>query len=144
MNASRIAREIAHRVWIAAVGTALAISSVSALAQQDEGANDTLYLKIRPDMLVNLTGGDNTPVLMLSATVRGQDAEGIAAAGHHMSAIRHHLLMLLSEKSAADWTTRHGKDATRKAMLAAVRSILEGETGKPGVKDVLLTDIIVE
>ena len=148
MDASWILRGMARTVWIAIMGATMLISAPSVFAKSDDAiadnSADALYLKIRPDFIVNLKGGDRTGFLMLSAAVRGHDAQGIAAVDRHMSAIRHHLLMLLSEKTITDMTTPQGKEATRKQVLAAVQDLLESETGKPGITDVLFTDIIVE
>ena len=144
MDASRNQAGMARTVWITIVGTTLLMFGASALATGAKVSDDALYLKIRPDFIVNLKGGSQTSFLMLTATVRGHDAEGIAAVSHHMSAIRHHLIMLLSEKSNTDMTTFEGKEATRGEVLNTVQKLLEAETGKPGVKDVLFVDIIIE
>ncbi|MFT5393318.1 MAG: flagellar FliL protein [Gammaproteobacteria bacterium] len=132
---------------VAVLASVLLASGERAAAAEDtkEERPKALYLPVHPKVIVNLknsTGG--TSFLMLTATVRLNDEEAIAAARLHMPALRHQMIMLLSEKQLADMTQAKGAEKTRKEVLSALQGFMKTETNKPSIKDIYFTEIVVE
>ena len=61
-----------------------------------------------------------------------------------MAAIRHRPILLLSAKGPEELLGPAGKEAARQEVLQAVRAVPQDETGKPQVRDLCFTDLIVE
>jgi flagellar FliL protein len=134
-------------LMVAVLASVLLASGERAAAAEDakEEKAKALYLPVHPKVIVNLqksTGSTN--FLMLTATVRLDDEEAIAAAKLHMPALRHQMIMLLSEKQLADMTQTKGTEKTRKEVLSALQGFMKTETNKTSIKDIYFTEVVVE
>jgi len=138
----RIGRTLA--AWLLALSASLLCRPVPLLAQTAPGeGGKALYLKLYPNVIVNLKGrGDR--FLMTTAAVRGSDEAGLAAAKHHMPALRHALIMELSTKQAAELSSPEGRKKAREQALTRIQKFLEKETGRKSIEDLYFTDLLIE
>ncbi len=133
-----------------AVCLLMATASPVALASEEgegggTGAGDTpLYVKVRPDIVVNLKGPVARDFLMVSTTLRAVDYDAVDALRYHMGGIRHQLILLLSEQTRERMLTVEGKIAMREAALERLQGFLESETGSPLIDAVFLSDFVIE
>ena len=124
----------------------LAVVASVVPASEDEPAGaegQALYVKFHPDFIVNLNA-DRPRFLMVTVQGMSRESEGIAAAKHHMAAIRHHILMLLSEQTEASIKSVADKKRLMDDALARIQDLLVAETGKRGIEAVYFTDFVLE
>ena len=133
-------RAPARRGRVLTVACLLGLLAVPAAAKQE----DALYAKLYPDLIVNLRTSGKARFVLLAATVRAEDTDGLDAVQQHMPALRHHLILLLSQKRPEELLDPAAKEATRGEALARVNEFLEQETGRASVAEVFFTDLIVE
>ena len=122
--------------------------SAYVFAAEEEGDEQTTsvkaeYVRFSPDFIVNLR---STEPHFLMVTVQGMSRgpAGIVAAKNHMPAIRHHLLMLLSEQTYESLQSVESKQQLMADALVKVQELLVAETGEPGLEAVFFTDFVVE
>ena len=110
---------------------------------EEAGPSSAIYIKFHPDFIVNLK--DKTSSFLM-VTVQGMSREqrGINLARQHMAAIRHQLLMLLSEQTTESVRSLEGKRALQEAALLKIQDVMTKETGEPRIEAVLFTDFVLE
>lgn len=63
---------------------------------------------------------------------------------HHMPAIRHEIVMLLSRQNIDSVGTMEGKELMRQEALEAVRNVIIAEDGEQKVADLLFNSFVVQ
>ena len=121
-------------VAFAAIGTEEAANS---------GTKEALYVKFHPDFIVSLKA-ERPRFLMVTIQGMSRENKGIEAAKHHMPAIRHSLLMLLSEQTVDTVKTVTDKKRLMDEALVRIQQVLVAETGTPNIEAVLFTDFVLE
>ena len=109
----------------------------------DSGQKEALYVKFHPDFIVSLKA-DRPRFLMVTIQGMSRENDGIEAAKHHMPAIRHTLLMLLSEQTPDTVKTGSDKKRLMEEALVKIQALMVAETGTPNIEAVLFTDFVLE
>ena len=125
----------------------LAFGAGNASGSEEEGEEpshkEALYVKFHPDFIVNLRA-DRPRFLMVTIQGMSRENDGIEAAQHHMPAIRHALLMLLSEQTADTIKTGADKKRLMDEALVRIQEVMVAETGTPNIEAVFFTDFVLE
>lgn len=88
------------------------------------------YMALEPPFIVNFTYKDTLRYLQMTLSLMTHDKTVIEQVNHHMPAIRHRLIMLLSDKSFHDLNGEESKEKLRGEMLVEIRNILQAENNK--------------
>ena len=104
---------------------------------------EALYVKFHPDFIVNLRA-DRPRFLMVTIQGMSRENDGIEAAKHHMPAIRHALLMLLSEQTVETIKSVADKKRLMDEALLRIQDVMVAETGIPSIEAVFFTDFVLE
>ena len=105
----------------------------------------TSYVSLGKPMVLNLaTGPRRLSFLQIEADVlvTNDDAKDIVE--DHIPAIRHQLILLLSEQKAIDMKTPTKREELRQQATVDVRTIIEQLTGTPAVEEVLFSTVLVQ
>ena len=102
------------------------------------------YIKFHPDFIVNLKGSDRSHFLMVTIQGMSRSDDGISKAKHHMAAIRHHILMLLSEQTPQTVKSVDDKQSLMAQALETVQELMMAETGGPVIEAIYFTDFVLE
>lgn len=103
-----------------------------------------LYLSLDPAFLANYTVNGRTRYLQVSMAVMTRDQAAIDALQLHMPAVRNRIVMLLSSADFEALRSDAGRQQLQADALAAVRELLEKETGNPGAEQVLFTNLVMQ
>ncbi len=109
----------------------------------ESAAIQSTYLDLKPPFVANFGGHERLSYLKTEVALRVQIG-GERAVMHHMPALRHHLLMLLSRQTEEGVTTMEGKEFLRQEALQEVRNVLSAEAGDHKVLDLLFNSFIVQ
>lgn len=112
--------------------------------KQEEEKGPPTYFAMDPPMVVSFEDEDAIRFLQVTVEIMSRDEESIQAFQTHTPLIRNNLLMLMGGKSVGELTSRDGKEALRQESLTEVKSILEANTGKPGIEDLYFTSFVVQ
>jgi flagellar FliL protein len=116
-----------------------------ARAAEDESAPTTsAYVSLGDPMVLNLSGTKRLTFLQISADVLVSDADAEETIKIHVPAIRHSLIMLLSEQKASDIKTPAKREEIRQQATAQVQSMIVALSGSTDVSDILFSSILVQ
>lgn len=128
--------------------SAIAIAGAHANEGEGEGekaSSASEYLELKPALITNYGGPGPIHFLKAELTLRlGKDPQANELVMRHMPHIRHDLIMLFSRQNEENLITMQGKEQLRQDALAAVQKILESETNKKLVDDVLFTNFVIQ
>jgi flagellar FliL protein len=107
------------------------------------GVVQAQYLQLDPNFLANFNVNGRQRYLQVSLAVKTRDPAALAAMQTHMPLIRNRLVMLLSGESFEQLQTDEGRVSLQQKLLDAVREILQKETGKADIEQVLFTSFVM-
>lgn len=114
-------------------------------AAEDEPApTASAYVSLGDPMVLNLSGTKRLTFLQISADVLVSDADAEETIKLHVPAIRHSLIMLLSEQKASDIKSPAKREEIRQQATAQVRSLMVALSGSTDVSDILFSSILVQ
>jgi flagellar FliL protein len=130
-----------HRTFIA--GLILLFSATANFASDDEQGPTTLsYYQIKPSLVANLASGGKyirTDIQLMTTDEGFKDRLQL-----HSPAIRHTLLLLLSEQDGRTIQTLEGKEALRKEAMAQVSDVMKELSGKDSLQELFFTTFFVQ
>ena len=99
------------------------------------------YLEMKPKFTVNLAERKKYLLVNVQLMIEGTDA--VEKIKKHFPAIRHQLIMLLSDRKSADLQSTEQRENLRLEALDTVRETLEKYTKSSSVKDLFFTEFLV-
>ncbi len=113
-----------------------------------EARGESYYLALEPPFIVNFVYKDTLRYLQMTLSVMSHEPKILEQVTHHMPAIRHRLIMLISNKSFDELNGEDSKEALREEMLLEIRNIIQAEQNKthnPGrVEAVYFTGYVMQ
>ena len=129
-------------------GLMMALGQGYAHAADEEGEEaapkSSAYVSLGDPMVLNLSGGKRLTFLQISADVLIGDADAESTVKTHVPAIRHSLIMLLSEQKASDIKTPARREEIRQQATARVKGLIAELSGSDDISDVLFSSILVQ
>ena len=123
----------------------LLLGFTEARAAEDEPApTSSAYISLGKPMVLNLSGTKRLTFLQISADVLVSDANAEETIKVHVPAIRHSLIMLLSEQKASDIKSPDKREEIRQQATAQVQSLMVALSGSTEVSDILFSSILVQ
>ena len=125
----------------------LLISLCATQAQAGENLAEvktSSYISLGKPMVLNLSGGKRLTFLQISADVLVGDADAQELIEMHIPAMRHSLIMLLSEQPAKDIKSPTRREEIRQQATAQIKGLIADLSGSEDVSDVLFSSILVQ
>ncbi len=115
----------------------------AALAEEEATeAAPILYYRLKPSLVANLSSGGR--YVRCDIQLMTRDQAFMEDLGLHDAAIRHTLLLLLSEQDGGQIKTPEGKESLRKEALSQINRLLKEQTGKAAVESLFFTTFFVQ
>ncbi len=111
-------------------------------ADEEEQPKVISYYQIKPSLVANLASGGK--YIRCDIQLMTRDESFLAILNQHSPAIRHTLLLLLSEQNGAELKTSEGKEALRKRALAEIDKLLQSLEHKNAVEGLFFTTFFVQ
>lgn len=103
------------------------------------------YVSLGAPMVLNLASDSRRlAFLQIKADVLVKDADAKAAVEANIPAIRHKLIVMLSEQKAQDMKTPARREEIRRQVSDAVRDMIEEMTKNNGIDEVLFSSFLVQ
>lgn len=109
-----------------------------------EPQKQAIYYPIKPHIIVNFDTKGRKRYLQAEITFLVREPDVVAAIELHMPMIRNALVMLIGGQVYSEIQTAEGKEFLRLECLQEIQTILEKEIGKPGVEQVLFTNLVMQ
>ena len=103
-----------------------------------------IYYPLKPTIIVNFNARGKQRYLQAEVSLLVRDNDVVAAIEEHSMMLQHGLLMLFSGQDYNELQTPEGKELLRQQALAEVQRLLEQEIGKPGVEQLLFTNLVMQ
>lgn len=113
-----------------------------AVASSEAEARD--YVAMDGPIVVNIFTRDTVHFLRVTAEFKLSKPELAGTVKTHLAAIRHDLILLLSEKRYFELTTVQGKTRLREEALATVQRIMKEQTGEPVIDEIYFTSMVLQ
>ena len=118
------------------------------MAEGEEEAEEVkapaIYYPLKPTIIVNFNARGKQRFLQADVSLMVREEDVVAAIEEHSTMIQHGLLMLFSGQDYGELQTPEGKELLRQLSLEEVQRMLEQEIGKPGVEQVLFTNLVMQ
>lgn len=111
---------------------------------QAEEKKKAIYYPIKPEIIVNYMARGRQRYMRADITLLVRDPDVISAIETHMPMIRNTLNMVMSGQIYQEVQTAEGKEYMRQECLLQLRTNLEKEISKPGIEDVLFTNLVMQ
>ena len=118
----------------------LALLPPIAFAEESDEAPDTIYLALTPQFTVNLFG--NKHYVRASIQLQLSDEATKAAIQENDPAIRHALIVLLSNNNVEDISNTSGKLDLQSRAVETLNNTLKKHANKSGVEAVFFTEFV--
>jgi flagellar FliL protein len=112
-------------------------------ASSKQESEPSSYVELFPAFVANYGSGSRLHYLKTEISLRVADL-GVDAVRHHMPAIRHEIIMLLSRQDNETVNSAQGKESIRKQALAVVQEALAREESGLQIDDLLFTSFIIQ
>jgi flagellar FliL protein len=123
----------------------LLLGFTQARAAEDEPTpTSSAYVSLGDPMVLNLSGTSRLTFLQISADVLVSDSDAEETIKLHVPAIRHSLIMLLSEQKASDIKSPDKREEIRRQATVQVQSLMVDLSGSNDVSDILFSSILVQ
>ena len=104
-----------------------------------------IYTPLDPPLVVSLIDSTGeSRYLQLSVQAMARNQEVIDEIRVHAPALRNSFLFLISTRSYDDLATVEGKEQLRADMLTEAQTIMEENTGAPGLEELYFTSLVVQ
>ncbi|MEW8507066.1 MAG: flagellar basal body-associated FliL family protein [Candidatus Thiodiazotropha sp.] len=111
--------------------------------EEAEEAPPTIsYYQLKPSLVANLAGGGK--YIRCDVQLMTNDDLFLEELNIHGPAIRHAMLLLLSEQDGMDIKSPNGKEALRKKALATIGELMQELSGRNEVKALFFTTFLVQ
>jgi flagellar FliL protein len=111
----------------------------------DEENTGSVYISLGEPLVLNLSSPrSRNTYLQLSADVLIMDSESEATIKTHIPAMRHQLILLLSEQPEKDMKSPSKREEVRKTATAKIQALVAELSNNKDIGDVLFSDFLVQ
>lgn len=110
-------------------------------AEEDE-PKEVAYFALKPSFVVNIK--DGARFVRTDIQVMTRDKEQLESIQLHAPALRHELLLLLSEQKGKVIKTPKGQEEFRKKALESLQGVIEEQSGIASIDDLFFTSFFVQ
>ncbi len=103
-----------------------------------------IYFPIKPAIIVNFQVKGRQRFLQAEITLMMREDDVVSAIELHQPMLRNALVILIGGQSYAEIQTAEGKELLRQMCLKELRELIEAEIGKPGIEEVLFTNLVMQ
>ena len=122
----------------------LALGHARAAEEEAPAPTSSAYVSLGDPMVLNLSSTRRLTFLQISADVLVNDSDAEETIELHVPAIRHSLIILLSEQKAADIKSPAKREEIRQQATQQVKALVTDLSGSDGVGEVLFSSILVQ
>lgn len=115
-------------------------------AERNEGDTGTppamAYFELSPSIVVNVKG--RAKYLRCDVQLMTRDEAKLSAISLHAAALRHELILLLSDQQGNEIRTTKGKEKMRKLALKALRKVMKDLVDDESIDNLFFTTYLVQ
>ena len=133
-----------QKLILSAMMLLLVFAQANATEDGAEARTTSAYVSLGDPMVLNLSGSRRLTFLQLSADVLVSDSDAEETIKTHVPAIRHSLIMLLSEQKAGDIKSPARREEIRLQATSQVQDLIADLSGNEVASEILFSSILVQ
>ena len=133
-----------HKIHLIVIAALLGFGPAQATEDAAPAAGSGAYVSLGEPLVLNLDGGRKLSFLQISADVLIGDSDDQYEVKRHVPAIRHKLIMLLSERKTADIKSPAKREEIRRQVTSEVRQLIAELSDDAEISEVLFSSILVQ
>ena len=133
-----------QKLILSAMMLLLVFAQANAAEDEAEARTTSAYVSLGDPMVLNLSGSRRLTFLQLSADVLVSDSDAEETIKTHVPAIRHSLIMLLSEQKAGDIKSPARREEIRLQATSQVQDLIADLSGNEVASEILFSSILVQ
>jgi flagellar FliL protein len=133
-----------QKLLLSAMILLMVFARANAADDEAEASATSAYISLGDPMVLNLSGSRRLTFLQLSADVLVSDSGAEETIKIHVPAIRHSLIMLLSEQKAGDIKSPARREEIRQQATSQVQALIADLSGSEAVSEILFSSILVQ
>ena len=133
-----------HKIHFILIAALLGFGPAQANATNLLEAGSSDYVSLGEPLVLNLDGGNRLSFLQISADVLVTDSDAKDAVELHVPAIRHKLIMTLSERKTGDIKSPAKREEIRQQVTSEVRQMIAELSDDAEISEVLFSSILVQ
>ena len=133
-----------QKLILSAMMLLMVFTPASAAEEEAEAKASSAYVSLGDPMVLNLSGSRRLTFLQLSADVLVSDSSAEETIKIHVPAIRHSLIMLLSEQKAGDIKSPARREEIRLQATSQVQALIADLSGSDVASEILFSSILVQ
>lgn len=103
-----------------------------------------LYYKLKPEFIVNYQVGSRQRFLQVYMEVMTRDPATMDDLETHSPMLRNNIIQMMSEQDFETLRTNEGRVKLREMLTAEVKRLMQAETGKDTIEQVLFTNYVMQ
>ena len=121
----------------------LSLTQTGVTAEEvDKEIKPVAYYSLSPSLITNVKG--DAKYIRCDVQLMTRDKDNLAEIELHAPALRHDLLLLLSEQQGDELKKPNGKEKIRKAALKLIRTRMKDLSGDARIDDLYFTSYFVQ
>lgn len=131
--------------FLSSLLSAILLLSMSILSAADDDAQapaTLAYYELSPSIVVNVKG--KAKYIRCDVQLMTRDEAKLPVVSLHAPALRHELILLLSDQQGTEIRTTKGKEKLRKIALKALRGVMKNLVGDETIDNLFFTTYLVE
>ncbi len=133
-----------HKIHLIVIAGLLGFGSAQATEDAAPAAGSGAYVSLGEPLVLNLDGGRKLSFLQISADVLVGDSDDQYEVKLHVPAIRHKLIMLLSEQKTGDIKSPAKREEIRQQVTSEVQQLIAELSDDAEISEVLFSSILVQ
>lgn len=106
--------------------------------------NPTFYINLEPEFIVNFAGDQEASYMQVEVQLMAREQYFVDEVMKKMPAIRHQILLILSNQKFVELKTRDGKNKLRTEILNKVQEMIPGNPKVPAIEAVYFTMFVMQ
>lgn len=111
---------------------------------EEPAIQPAIYYPMKPEFTTNYEVRGRQRYMQLHVTLMLRENDVVSSLELHMPALRNAMVMLLRNQDYQELQTAEGKELLRQQALLKIQEVLEHEIGKPGIEQVLFTNLVLQ
>ncbi len=133
-----------HKIRFIFIAVLLGFGPAQATEETAAASGSSAYVSLGEPLVLNLDGGKKLSFLQISADVLVADSDAEDAVKRHVPAIRHKLIMLLSERKTGDIKSPATREEIRQQVTTEVKQLIAELSDDANISEVLFSNILVQ
>ena len=131
------------RILLVFVVFMLTVPTAGAETDGSGSGGPPAYVSLEP-FIVNVSDGSRVRHMQVTTQLKLSSSNLQKFIEEHNPAIRHEMVMLLSDQAVAEVRTVQGKEKLRSEALTALQTVMQNNIGIPAIDAVYFTGLIIQ